>query len=269
MPDMGKELTALGGMTAGELARRYAELFGEPTRSWNRAYLVRKIAWKLQALAEGDLSERGRRRAEDLAQGTLLRVMPAKARPSAQAGEVVTTSPPGGDPRLPPPGTAIVRHYKGRVLQVLVLTDGFEFEGRRYPSLSAVAKAITGSHLRGYRFFRLGAWGVGGKRLRTKRADQTGQRASTAFVPLAQPRCLILRQELKAMSQIDEIAQLAERAEGPVEELDAFLDALPSTALDDVGCHGDGCPPHLRSQAEKLRPGKPCLLYTSPSPRDS
>jgi hypothetical protein len=38
------------------------------------------------------------------------------------------------------------------------------------------------------------------------------------------------------MSQIDEIAQLAERAEGPVEELDVFLDALPSTALDDVGC---------------------------------
>ncbi len=155
MPDMEKELAALCQMTAGELARRYAELFGEPTRSWNRAYLVRKIAWKLQALAEGDLSERARRRAEELAQGTQLRVMPPKARPSPQVGEAATASPPSVDHRLPPPGNAIVRRYRGRVLQVVVLADGFEFEGRRYPSLSAVAKAVTGSHINGYRFFRL------------------------------------------------------------------------------------------------------------------
>ncbi|GAB4136915.1 MAG: DUF2924 domain-containing protein [Fimbriimonadales bacterium] len=155
MPDIEKELTALCQMTTGELARRYAELFGEPTRSWNRAYLVRKIAWKFQALAEGDLSERARRRAEDLAQGAQLRVMPPKARPSSQVGEVLATKLPSVDSRLPAPGTAIVRRYKGRVFQVVVLEDGFEFDGRRYPSLSAVAKAITGSHINGYRFFRL------------------------------------------------------------------------------------------------------------------
>jgi len=155
MPDMQKELAALCQMTTGELARRYAELFGETTRSRNRAYLVRKIAWKLQALAEGDLSDRARRRAEELAQGTPLRVMPPKARRSPPVGEVVTSSPPTVDRRLPPPGTAMIRRYKGRMLQVVVLTDGFEFEGRRYPSLSAVAKAITGSHINGYRFFRL------------------------------------------------------------------------------------------------------------------
>jgi len=155
MPGIENERAALSRMTAGELARRYAELFGEATRSWNRAYLNRKIAWKLQALAEGDLSERARRRAEDLAQGAPLRVMPPKARPSVQAGEVLSAKLPSVDHRLPPPGTTIVRQYKGRVLQVLVLTDGFEFEGRRYPSLSAVAKAITGSHINGYRFFRL------------------------------------------------------------------------------------------------------------------
>ncbi|MGQ9762235.1 MAG: DUF2924 domain-containing protein [Thermogutta sp.] len=155
MPDMEKELAALCQMSAGELARRYAELFGEATRSRNRTYLARKIAWKLQALAEGDLSERARRRAEELAQGTQLRVMAPKARPSPQVGAVVTTGLPLRDHRLPPPGTAIVRQYRGRVLQVVVLADGFEFEGRRYPSLSAVAKAITGSHCSGYRFFRL------------------------------------------------------------------------------------------------------------------
>ncbi len=84
--------------------------------------------------------------------------MPPKARPLAS---VVVASPSPVDPRLPPPGTVLRRRYKGRVLQVLVLADGFEFEGRRYPWLSAVAKAITGSHINGYRFFRLGAWGLG------------------------------------------------------------------------------------------------------------
>ncbi|MGB4726504.1 MAG: DUF2924 domain-containing protein [Thermogutta sp.] len=155
MPDVQKELAALCQMNTTELARRYGELFGETTRCRNRRYLVRKIAWKLQALAEGDLSERARRRAEELAQGTELRVMPPKARPSPQVGEVAPAGPPSVDHRLPPPGNAIVRRYRGRVLQVVVLADGFEFEGRRYPSLSAVAKAVTGSHINGYRFFRL------------------------------------------------------------------------------------------------------------------
>jgi hypothetical protein len=158
MLDIQKEIAALAGMTAGELARRYGELFGEATRCRNRAYLVRKIAWKLQTLAEGDLSERARRRAEELAQGTPLRVMSPK-RPSAQLVETLTAESPRVDPRLPPPGSTIVRQYRGRVIRVLVLTEGFELEGQRYASLSAVAKAITGSHVSGYRFF-----GLGGKR---------------------------------------------------------------------------------------------------------
>jgi hypothetical protein len=68
---------------------------------------------------------------------------------------VVTREVTATDARLPSPGTAIVRQYKGRKLQVLVLADGFEFEGKRYKSLSAVAKTITGSHINGYRFFGL------------------------------------------------------------------------------------------------------------------
>ena len=52
---------------------------------------------------------------------------------------------PQADDRLPPPGTILARPYKGRTLQVQVLTEGFAFEGNVYPSLSAVAKAATGS----------------------------------------------------------------------------------------------------------------------------
>jgi hypothetical protein len=58
------------------------------------------------------------------------------------------------DHRLPPPGTILTRPYKGQLVQVQVLTDGFAYGGRVYASLSAVAKAITGSHCNGFLFFR-------------------------------------------------------------------------------------------------------------------
>ena len=63
------------------------------------------------------------------------------------------------DDRLPPPGTVLTRKYKGQVLQVQVLDQGFEYDGSVYGSLSAVAKAITGSHCNGYYFFRMGSNG--------------------------------------------------------------------------------------------------------------
>jgi hypothetical protein len=153
--DIEREVAALQRMSTGQLCERYAELFGEPTRTRHRTYLVRKIAWKLQALVEGDLSERARRRAAELAHGTELRVMPPKPADATQPATVVQHAAVATDERLPAPGTAIVRQYKGRTLQVLVLRDGFEFEGQRYKSLSAVAKKITGSHVNGYRFFGL------------------------------------------------------------------------------------------------------------------
>ena len=79
------------------------------------------------------------------------------APPPAAERRVVKLAPSvaPADPRLPSPGTAIVRRYKGRTLRVLVQGDGFEYEGERYGTLSAVAKHVTGSHLNGFRFFRL------------------------------------------------------------------------------------------------------------------
>jgi hypothetical protein len=60
------------------------------------------------------------------------------------------------DARLPPSGSELVKTYKGRSLRVAVLTAGFEHDGVVYASLSAVAKAVTGTHVNGYQFFGLG-----------------------------------------------------------------------------------------------------------------
>ena len=70
---VGAEVAALPRMAIQDLRTRYAEVFGEGTRSGNRAWLIKRLAWRLQALAEGDLSERARRRATELAQDADLR----------------------------------------------------------------------------------------------------------------------------------------------------------------------------------------------------
>jgi hypothetical protein len=153
--DIDREVATLEGMSTGQLRERFTELFGEPVRTRHKTYLIRKIAWRLQAMAEGDLSERARRRAAELANDAEVRVMPPK--PAAAAGPATVPSNPAAsaDPRLPRSGTALVRKYKGRLVRVIVLADGFEYEGERFNSLTAVAKAITGSHCNGFRFFKL------------------------------------------------------------------------------------------------------------------
>jgi len=156
-PNLAQELAALTRMTVGQLRLKFADLFGEETRSGNKAWLVKRVAWRLQARAEGDLSERARRRAEELARDTDLRLTPP--RPAKNATSVAQQKTPNlrlrADTRIPPPGTILKRSYKGKTLQVQVLEHGFACAGQVYPTLSAVAKAVTGSHCNGYLFFRL------------------------------------------------------------------------------------------------------------------
>ena len=102
-------------------------VFGEPVRSRHRQYLIRRIAWRLQANAEGGLTERARRRAEELADDADVRLTPPRGAPvgnrerTAEAN--IVRVPVATDPRLPPAGGQIVRQYKGRTIAVTVLAD--------------------------------------------------------------------------------------------------------------------------------------------------
>lgn len=152
-----REVAALGRMTVLELRSKHVEAFGEPTRSGNRDYLIKRIAWRLQANAYGDLSERARQRAEELANDADLRTTAPKARRTEDRPALTrqTSVAFDSDSRLPLAGSCLRRHYKGREIVVRVLPKGFEHEGEVYRTLSAVAKAITGTHWNGYHFFRL------------------------------------------------------------------------------------------------------------------
>ena len=156
--NIGKEVAALKRMSVAELRARYAEVTGEATRCRHKDYLVRRIAWHIQARAEGGLSERARKRARELAATSDVRLTAPRGKPPAGPAKVsaIHVSP---DDRLPMPGAVVTRKYKGRDIEVRILPDGFEYEGEVYRSLSAVAKAVTGTHWNGYHFFRLGRKG--------------------------------------------------------------------------------------------------------------
>lgn len=155
--NINKEMAALRKQTVPELRNRYVEVFGETTTSRHKAFLIRRILWRLQANLEGGLSERARQRAQELASDSDVRLTAPKAKTPAGAGpRKVTSIEISEDGRLPMPGAVITRRYKGRSLEVRVLPRGFEYEGEVYRTLSAVARKVTGTHWNGYHFFKLG-----------------------------------------------------------------------------------------------------------------
>lgn len=161
-----KELAALEWMTSTQLRVKYAEVFGEASRSGHREWLAKRIAWRIQANVEGDLSERAKRRAAELANDADLRLKaPATLKlvvePQPATKQVTRSVPQSPDMRLPPPGTVITRDYKERKVKVTVRANGLEYQGELYKSLSAVAKVVTGTHANGFLFFKIGQYGGG------------------------------------------------------------------------------------------------------------
>ena len=143
---IAKQVEALRDMTVAELREKYAKVFGEETQCRHRRHIQKRIAWRLQANEEGGLSQRALRRAEELANEVDLRML-------APSRTVVGHFKPSQDRRLPMPGATITREYQGRTISVTVLGEGFEYEGQVYRSLTAVAKAVTGTHWNGFHFF--------------------------------------------------------------------------------------------------------------------
>jgi hypothetical protein len=148
--DLDQECNRLKQATVNALRRRYAEVFEEsPPHTGNRIWLLRRILWRLQAMAKGTLSERAQRQAALLANDADLR----RAPPRAAKGTTCLDRPP--DPRLPKAGTVLNRRHRNQLHQVQVLAQGFAYKDSTYRSLSAVAQAFTGSHCNGFLFFRL------------------------------------------------------------------------------------------------------------------
>ena len=150
-----KEINSMRGLKVKELKARYRELFGEESPSFSHAHLFRRIAWRLQAVAEGDLSERAKQRAIELAADPDLRLRAPRGfweqLDAAQERQVEASR----DLRLPAVGTELTREYRGRTIRVKVLEVGFEYKGRPHRSLSDIASKVTGTRWNGFSFFGL------------------------------------------------------------------------------------------------------------------
>jgi len=147
-----REIDALRHQSVGELRVKYLEVFGHESRSNNREFLMRRIAWRLQANAEGDLSERARQRAVALAEEADLRIRAPQSFLKQLSGPIGKRQ---CDPRLPAPGTWLSRQFQGQSVSVEVLEKGFRYQERFYKSLSAVARQVTGVQWNGFAFFGL------------------------------------------------------------------------------------------------------------------
>src|SRR5262245_15541862 len=113
--NIDREVSLMQAMSVDRLRAKFAEVFGEPTHSRHKEYLIKRIAWRMQANAYGGLSERALARARELANQADLRVVAPKKKEAARAIVTLPVASPA-DRRLPAPGTVITRTYKGREL---------------------------------------------------------------------------------------------------------------------------------------------------------
>jgi hypothetical protein len=150
-PTIEEEIGSLRKAKVKELKARYRELFGEESHSSNRAHLFRRVAWRLQARGAGKLSERAQQRVAELADDADLRSRaPTSFWPALDARAATGAR---RDARLPRTGSVLTRIYQQRTITVRVTESGFEYDGKTYLSLSAIAYFVTGTRWNGFLFF--------------------------------------------------------------------------------------------------------------------
>ncbi len=148
--DVAMQLAALQKMTMTELKEKFRELYGQPPRSHNKPYLQKRLAFRVQELAEGGLSETALAKIAEL--GAKL-----PERWKRRHSPTPSTSEPERDSRLPAAGSVLTRIYQGRKHRVAVRDDCFIYGGKEFKSLSAIAKRVTGTAWNGFLFFGIQA----------------------------------------------------------------------------------------------------------------
>ena len=141
--------------TLDELKAKYEELLpGQKAPSNNKIYLWRKIAYRIQELEYGGISVETQGKIQQLID-QYDPVNNKSLRPNEADENKPKKSGLSRDKRLPIPGTVITKEYKGTTMQVKILKSGFEYNGKVYKSLTAIAKEVTGAHWNGFLFFKL------------------------------------------------------------------------------------------------------------------
>ena len=147
MKEITEEIAELRTLDVRALVERYEQVFGKPPRSRHRSWLWRRIAWGVQAARYGGLSDVAKRRIDEL--------IGEQDLPLGNGRTVRDSIPRPTKPGSLPIGSALTRTWRGKQIVVAVVADGYMHDGVLYRSLSAVANAITGSHVSGRAWFGL------------------------------------------------------------------------------------------------------------------
>lgn len=138
-----RQLAALNDMSMDQLREKWRELFGNEPPGYQKGFMLRRLAYRIQELFYGGLSPEAKERLRDIA-----RHDPA----ATLAGTIPDARKPDKEPL---PGTRFIRVWNGKQHEVVASANGFEYDGRRFGSLSAVAREITGTRWNGKVFFGL------------------------------------------------------------------------------------------------------------------
>jgi len=142
-----KQIADLQNLSHAQLQQLWRTLYGKDPTACNRPYLIKRLAYRIQEIAYGGLSDKSRKMMDDI-----LDSCGFDENGGSLDGRRTERKRKVGVPVV---GTRLVREWNGRTYEVTVVYGGFEYEGRRYRSLTAIATAITGTHWNGRTFFGL------------------------------------------------------------------------------------------------------------------
>ena len=138
-----KQIALLPNLSYDELKDRWRALYGTEPPAYNKPFIIKRLAYRIQEIAYGGLSENTKARLDEIASENGMDKMASldRATPKKKGMPVI--------------GTRLIREWNGNRYEATVVNNGFEFEGKTYRSLTAITKAITGTHWNGPAFFGL------------------------------------------------------------------------------------------------------------------
>jgi len=142
-----KQIANLSNLSHTELKNLYVTLNGSEPPAYNRDFIIKRLSYRIQELTYGGLPESTRAAMRDV-----LKRQGFDEYGGRRRSRLIVPKHQDG---MPVVGTRLIRDWNDRRYEVTVTYGGFEFEGRRYRSLSAIAKVITGTHWNGRAFFGL------------------------------------------------------------------------------------------------------------------
>jgi len=142
-----RQIADLQNLSYEELKERWETLYSGTPPAYNRTFIIKRLAYRIQELACGGLSEEAHAKMREVLdtygfdENGCDRTTRQTQREKMRRQE------------MPVSGTRLVRNWNGKRYEAIVVPGGFEYEGKKYRSLTAITKAITGTHWNGRAFF--------------------------------------------------------------------------------------------------------------------